>query len=100
LLGISDPGGRKRSNWAPGEAAALVAFQRDEAALEDSKKKLGGGKGTAPASSTEGAITNAAQVPEWLRKQIGAAAVKGKGKKGDGKGGKNNESDTNFSASP
>ena len=100
LLGISDPGGRKRSNWAPGEAAALVAFHRDEAALEDSKKKLGGGKGTAPASSTEGAITNAAQVPEWLRKQIGAAAVKGKGKKGDGKGGKNNESDTNFSASP
>ena len=30
LLGITDPAGRPRSNWAPGEAAALVAFHRDD----------------------------------------------------------------------
>ena len=51
LLGIADPAGWQRSNWAPGEAAALVAYHRDEAALEESKRKLAGGP-TKPISRT------------------------------------------------
>jgi len=85
LLGVSDPGGRRRAGWAPGEAAALVAFHRDEAALEDSKKKLS----AAPAASQE-PPSDAAAVPAWLKAKILAdakASAKGKG----GKGGKSKD---------
>ena len=80
LLGISDPAGRKRSNFAPGEAAALVAYHRDEAALEESKKKLSGlggrhGVGHDHVSGTDGEEKN---VPWWKKTSTAKAASKAK----------------------
>jgi len=86
LLGITDPAGRRRPGWAPGEAAALVAYHRDEAALEDSKRKLAAAAAGAPSSSSQnpaGSPTDPAQVPGWLKAKI-IAEAKGKGK-GKGK---------------
>ena len=88
LLGVPDPAGRPRASWAPGESAAVVAFHREEAALEDSKRKLGRNAG----EGSGGQLTDVQQVPGWLRARILAEAknkaVGGKAAKGDGKGGK------------
>jgi hypothetical protein len=74
LLGIADPAGRKRSNFAPGEAAALVAFHRDEAALEESKKKLSGsGSHHAEASPSGG---DDSSTPWWRKSAAAKAAAK------------------------
>ena len=77
VLGISDPAGKRTSNWAPGEAAALVAFHRDEAALEESKRKLAGGprafQGHDPAS---GVSDGGADVPWWKKTAAAKAAAK------------------------
>ena len=82
LLGITDPAGRKRPNWAPGEAAALVAFHRDEAALEDSKKRLtsAGSRDTPFAGAGTGGEASDANTPWWKK----AADAKAKAKGGAG----------------
>ena len=81
LLGITDPAGRKRPNWAPGEAAALVAYRRDEAALEDSKKKLASASGRdapwgGPGAGGEASDANA---PWWKNKADAKAKAKTQG---------------------
>ena len=86
LLGIPDPAGRQRAAWAPGESAAVVAFHREEAALEESKRKLGR-RSDDPAG---GGPSDTQQVPGWLRARILAEAknkaAAGKAPKGKGKG--------------
>ena len=81
LLGITDPAGRKRPNWAPGEAAALVAYHRDEAALEDSKKKLTSASGRDAPWSGAGAGGDAsdASTPWWKKKAEAKAKAQGSG---------------------
>jgi len=74
LLGLTDPAGRKRSSFAPGEAAALVAFHRDEAALEESKKKLSGSGSHHPEASHNGGDDGG--VPWWKKSPAAKASAK------------------------
>ena len=74
VLGIRDPDGRAQPGWAPAESAAVIAFHRENAALESAKKLLAPTKRFDKANEDEG--TSAAR----------AAAGKAMGGKGKGKG--------------
>ena len=77
LLGITDPAGRPRSNWAPGEEAALVGFHHDEAALEESKRKLAGRSHRADPSDRGGGENTE---PWWKRTAAAKAEAKAEAK--------------------
>lgn len=97
LLGITDPAGRPRSNWAPGEAAALVAFHRDEAALEESKRKLAGGSHRADPSDRGGGDD---AEPWWKRTAAAKAAAKAKAAAAKPAGGAQPKAGASSSANP
>ena len=97
LLGITDPAGRPRSNWAPGEAAALVAFHRDEAALEESKRKLAGGSHRVDPSDRVGGDDTE---PWWKRTAAAKAAAKAKAAAAKPSGGAQPKAGASSSASP
>ena len=84
ILGLPDPAGPRRAQWAPAETAALAAYHREAAALLQIQKSATSGAASssagAAASAPDGASGAAAQD---LAKQIKAAvkdALKGKGK--------------------
>ena len=74
VLGIRDPEGKAQPGWAPAESAAVIAFHRENAALESAKKLLTLTKRFDKANEDEG--TSAAR----------AAASKALGGRGKGKG--------------
>ena len=99
LLGIADPAGRQRSNWAPGEAAALVAYHRDEAALEESKRKLAGG--THKADLSDSGLGRGDDAEPWWKRTAGAkAAAKAKAAAAKSFGGAQPKHAAQSSASP
>ena len=75
VLGIRDPEGRAQPGWAPAESAAVIAFHRENAALESAKKLLGPTKRFDKANEDEGTSASRAAASKAM-----GGKVKGKGK--------------------
>ena len=78
VLGIRDPEGRAQPGWAPVESAAVIAFHRENAALESAKKLLGPTKRFDKANEDEGTSTARGAAGKAM-----GGKVKGKGKDGE-----------------
>ena len=78
VLGIRDPEGRAQPGWAPAESAAVIAFHRENAALESAKKLLGPTKRFDKANEDEGTSTARGAAGKAM-----GGKVKGKGKDGE-----------------
>ena len=78
VLGIWDPEGRAQPGGAPAESAAVVAFHRENGALESAKKLLVPTKRSEKASEDEGTSAARAAAEEAM-----GGKYKGKSKDGD-----------------